>query len=141
MLAALVAVAVAMAQEAPAPAPAPTAPALSPLAMQVELPQELVAVQLSSQIGFGAGHFYAEQPRIGGAMIILQSAAWGVVLAGVYAGLQYDPARPVQTQAALQQRNLGLAVGLPLVVIARAIDIGLAPQSARRTARERLKAR
>jgi hypothetical protein len=91
------------------------------LARLVAVPDPAAAAVLSASVGFGAGHFYAQQPVRGWGFLAAQVAGAGV-LAG---GLATAPEGEWSDVA---------TAGVVALVVARGIDTALAPGSAHQTA-------
>lgn len=97
------------------------------------LPDPNAALLQSALLGFGAGHFYAEQPRLG--LIHAGVQAVGVGLAGLGGGL----ASGVSRYSNLGERYQAIMyAGLALTGAGRLADLYTAPYSARKTADETL---
>ncbi|MBM4391299.1 MAG: hypothetical protein FJ090_09265 [Deltaproteobacteria bacterium] len=91
------------------------------LARLAAAPDPGAAAVLSSTIGFGAGHFYARQPDRAWIHLGAQAASGAVLVAGL-ASAEEGQWTPAAT------------AGLSALVLARLVDIALAPGSAHQTA-------
>jgi hypothetical protein len=97
--------------------------------LDMQTPDEDVALLESVHVGFGAGHFYARQPELGAGMAAVQVVGLSM-LGGSIAFRAQHPTR--------WENGIGAPVllgGAGIFLLGRALDIGLAPASARRTTR------
>ncbi len=104
----------------PLPAPATGQLDIAHLRRLSQLPDPGAAAVLSSTVGFGAGHFYAQQPVRGWTFLAVETTG----AAALAAGLATSPEGEWSTLAT------GALVGL---VVARLCDVALAPGSAHDT--------
>lgn len=102
--------------------------------LMVSLPDPGAAAALSGTVGFGTGHFYAEQPGTGLVFLVLEGLAAGLLIGA----LSTDVADLDATE--LEARQAVTRAGAGLLVLGRSIDTVTAPASARRTGRARLDA-
>lgn len=96
----------------------------------VEVPDPGAAAQLSAFPGFGAGHFYAQQPERGAVFAGTQAVGL-LMMAGSYAWSVERPQR--------WANNGGPAIGTAgatIFLTSRIVDQVLAPYSAHRTGRK-----
>jgi hypothetical protein len=97
--------------------------------LDMQTPDEHVALLESAYVGFGAGHFYARQPELGAGMAAMQVIGLSM-LGGSLAFRAQHPTR--------WENGAGTPVligGAGVFLVGRALDIALAPASARRTTR------
>lgn len=98
------------------------------------LPDPGAATTLSAFIGFGAGHFYAGEPEVGGLHFAMQTVGAGTAI-GTSVALVADSRVDPEVASAV------IVGGSIVFALSRLVDIGTAPQSARRAARRTIDSR
>lgn len=102
--------------------------------LEATLPDPGVAFGMSTIYGFGAGHFYAGNPRVG--IIHAGVQGGGVALAGV--GLSVVAGGACNNKPCVKSQIAMASVGITAFLLDRVIDAVTAPGSAHRTAAKRI---
>lgn len=106
----------------------------TPGELAADPPDDTTAVLLSSIVGFGAGHFYADQPRAGNPHALLQGLSTaGLVGGGVLLVVVSPGHQPGSGSDDLLVPTAVLVTAGTLFLVDRIVDIATAPRSVRRT--------